>query len=187
MSNLLQPEKWVVNYSDYLFNHALYRINDVEQAEDLVQETFLSAYKSKALYKGEASEKTWLVSILKNKIIDYYRKKASLSKTFDLQRDSNENFFFEQEDGHWKENTIPADLKLDPHNQLQQKELANILLICFEKLPEMWNQILKLKLIDQEKSEALCKTFNISSSNLWVIVHRAKLQLRDCLQQKLHA
>ncbi len=110
-----------------------------------------------------------------------------MSKTFDLNHDNNESFFFEENNGHWKENTAPAELKLDPFNQLQQKELASILEICFEKLPELWNQILKLKLIDQEKSDALCKTFNISASNLWVIVHRAKLQLRDCLQQKIHA
>ena len=68
MQNTLSPDKWITNYADYLFSYAIYRINDREQAEDLVQETFLSAYKSREQYQGNANEKTWLTSILKNKI-----------------------------------------------------------------------------------------------------------------------
>lgn len=69
--NTLDPSKWVDSYSDYLYNFAYYRVNDQELAEDLVQDTFLSALKARDSYKGEAAEKTWLVSILKNKIIDH--------------------------------------------------------------------------------------------------------------------
>ncbi len=72
--NNLEPNSWVDNYADYLYRYAQSRVNDSAVAEDLVQETFLSAWKARERFEGRSSEKTWLSSILKNKIIDYYRK-----------------------------------------------------------------------------------------------------------------
>ena len=72
--NTLDTKNWVVNYADYLYSMAYFKVNNQPEAEDLVQETFLSAYKNKDTFKGESAEKTWLTAILNNKIIDYYRK-----------------------------------------------------------------------------------------------------------------
>ena len=80
-SNTLNPQLWVKNYSDYLYNIAYYRVNKQELAEDLVQDTFLSALNARETYKGIANEKTWLVSILKNKIIDYYKKASTRNES----------------------------------------------------------------------------------------------------------
>ena len=73
---ILNPDQWINQYADALYSYTLPRVNDSAQAEDIVQETFLSAWKARDSYKGEASEKSWLFAICKNKIIDYYRKKS---------------------------------------------------------------------------------------------------------------
>ena len=70
----LHPETWVDRYADYLFNYAVTRVSDAEIAKDLVQETFFAGLKSATNYKGTAAERTWLIAILKRKVIDYYRK-----------------------------------------------------------------------------------------------------------------
>jgi RNA polymerase sigma factor (sigma-70 family) len=76
-SEKLYPNTWVARYADYLYNYTIVRVNDHEVAQDLISETFLAGLKSKDNFKGEASERTWLISILKRKIIDHYRKKNS--------------------------------------------------------------------------------------------------------------
>ncbi len=103
------PHKWLENYGNLLYQYALPRVNDSVIAEDLVQETFLSALKGLDGYKGEASEKNWLFTILKNKIIDYYRKKATeqaVTSMPDLKMVEDDWF---NEDGRWAENKIPKD------------------------------------------------------------------------------
>jgi RNA polymerase sigma-70 factor (TIGR02943 family) len=183
MQNTLSPDKWITNYADYLFSYAIYRINDREQAEDLVQETFLSAYKSREQYQGNANEKTWLTSILKNKIIDLYRKKSRTSKVVITELDYG--YFFNEEGGsHWNNLTAPKAMPISGLESLQQKELNQIIDQCMELLPSTWNQVSKMKLIDDEKTETICKAFDITPSNFWVIMHRAKLQLRDCIEKK---
>ena len=71
---ILDPRKWVAAHADYLYGYAITRVNDEEQARDLVQETFLAALQRVAQFEGRSSERTWLTSILKNKIVDVYRK-----------------------------------------------------------------------------------------------------------------
>ena len=70
----LNPNKWIDKYADYLFNYAVVRVNNSDLAKDLVQETFFAGLKSAKNFKGKASERTWLISILKRKVIDHYRK-----------------------------------------------------------------------------------------------------------------
>ena len=73
----LNPDSWVDLYADYLFNYAIARVSDAEIAKDLVQETFFAGLNSAKNYKGDAAERTWLIAILKRKVIDYYRKSNS--------------------------------------------------------------------------------------------------------------
>src|SRR5260221_11546932 len=102
------PEKWVELYSDMLFQYALPRINNVIIAEDLVQETFLSGLKGIESFRGEASEKNWLFAILKNKIIDHHRSRASEIIIFetDLSDEPDKRF---KENGMWLENSRPQE------------------------------------------------------------------------------
>lgn len=187
MANILTPKDWVKNYADYLYNHALYKTRNSALSEDLVQDTFVSAYKGKDKFKGIASEKTWLVTILKNKIIDHYRKASTRKQINISQLGDAADYFFDTagDDGaanSWNKNTAPAAMQTDGLNLTEQNELNDILLSCFDKLPEKWSEISKMKLVDDASTEEITETFEISKSNFWVILHRAKLQLRDCLQ-----
>jgi RNA polymerase sigma-70 factor (ECF subfamily) len=184
--NSLKPENWVDRYADYLYNYAYYRVNKQELAEDLVQDTFLSALKALDSYKGEAAEKTWLVSILKNKIIDYYKKastrnETSLELNF-VETNSYEAYFNPKKNGHWQNQAKPKQWA-DADSGIENKELQKALEKCMQELPEKWRGIFSMSMLDEEDAKIVCKEFNLSSSNFWVIIHRAKLQLRACLEQ----
>jgi RNA polymerase sigma-70 factor (ECF subfamily) len=182
----LKPEKWVELYADYLYNFAYFRVNKEELAQDLVQDTFLSALKAIDTYKGEASEKTWLVSILKNKIIDHY-KKASTRNESPLQLPSYETpsldyFFNKEKNGHWQSESKPKDWG-GQDTTYDTKEFYKILESCLGKLPEKWKGVFTMSLLEDADAKLVCKEFNLSSSNFWVIIHRAKLQVRACLEK----
>ncbi len=187
MANTLIPKDWVKNYADYLYNHAMYRTRNSALSEDLVQDTFVSAYKGKDNFKGTASEKTWLVTILKNKIIDHYRKASTRRQINISQLGDAADYFFDTatEDGtsNHRRTAGGAQMQTEGLDLTEQNELNGILLSCFDKLPEQWSEISKMKLVDDATTEEITAAFNITKSNFWVILHRAKLQLRECLQQ----
>lgn len=184
--NKLTPEKWVDNYSDYLYSFAFYRVSDQALAEDLVQDTFLSALSARDTYKGQASEKTWLVSILKNKIIDHYKKASTRNEsplqlsTYDAP--SYDYYFNKQKKGHWQKEHSPKDWGQSQH-QPETKEFLGILQKCMASLPAKWAGVFKMSLLDDQDSKEVCKEFKLTSSNFWVIMHRAKLQVRECLEK----
>lgn len=184
--NTLNPDNWADQYADYLYNFAYYRLNNDELAQDLVQDTFLSALKAKDTYKGQASEKTWLVSILKNKIIDYYKKASTKNETpislSAYQAPSYDYFFNKAKNGDWKQEARPLDWT-DTDTRFDTKEFYKVLESCLNRLPEKWKGVFVMSVIDESDSKFVCKEFNISSSNFWVIIHRAKLQMRACLEK----
>jgi len=187
--SILNPEKWIDNHADYLYSFAYNRVNDRETAKDLVQETFLSALKAREGFKGEASEKTWLVSILKRKIIDLYRKNAAYpQQSFEESEQykvAYSHYFTESEfiKGEWNKPNGPKPWNVSEKNTIEQKEFKHILAQCLSKLPKVWSSVFALKYIEEEESENICKELDITSSNYWVIIHRAKLQMRECLEK----
>jgi RNA polymerase sigma-70 factor (ECF subfamily) len=190
MSNVLNPADWLRLYGDYLFSLAILKTGNKELAEDLVQETFFSAIKAKEGFKGDSNEKTWLTSILKNKIIDHYRKKNVLNEADDYLASTEQNFhnsFFSSADenfGHWTKEAAPQEWKASgADNILNNKEFFKILQYCIEKMPAKLVPVFLAKFIDEEESEIICKDFNITPSNYWVIIHRAKVLMRSCLEK----
>lgn len=185
----LNPEKWVDNYADYLYSLALYRLGDEDEARDLVQDTFLSALKAKDSFKGEASEKTWLVSILKRKVIDQYRKRAVRKESsFEESEEYKVAYrhYFQEEGfrpGHWDSSSAPQEWSEVAKTDIEQKEFRSILARCLGKLPQAWSAVFAMKHMEDESSENICKELDISASNYWVILHRAKLQMRECLEK----
>lgn len=177
-TNTIDPSKWVDKYSDYLFNYTIARVNDREIANDLVSETFLAGLKSMKNFKGEASERTWLVSILKRKIVDYYRRinsskgKAEVKITYD-----------QNSEGDWLEQKITDLSDRTAEDHLENQELGLAILDCLEELNERQGAIFKRKTIEGADTETICNEFNISPSNLWVIIHRARTILARCLQK----
>jgi len=180
----LDPEKWVDLYSDFLFSYAYSRINDEEMARDLVQETFMAALEKASAFRGESSERTWLTAIIKYKVIDVYRKKSrafTAKEGHDLTTDEEE--FFDPELNNWKREHWPEPFVCTGGDVLENKEFMRILQTCLQKLPSLWMSVFRLKHMDDEKTEDICKALRLSPSNYWVIIHRAKVNLRSCLQK----
>ena len=180
---LLNPHQWVSSHADYLYSFAITRINDEELARDLVQETFLAALQKTESFEGKSSERTWLTAILKNKIIDVYRKKSRGIKTIDNEEKENREVDFFEEDGHWKAEHAPKEFGVEDKDHLVNKEFEHILQKCMQKLPVLWKAVFTMKHIDEEATETICTELKVTASNFWVIIHRAKLNLRACLQK----
>lgn len=177
-----EPKKWLELYGTMLYQYALPRVDDANVAEDLVQETFLSALKGLDGFRGEASEKNWLFTILKNKIIDHYRKKSTEQAVMsmpDLQTTDGDWF---NEEGRWTENRLPKDWQA-ADNQTERKEIRKIINWCKEHLKKMQQMVFTLKYLEDLESDEICKVLKISSSNYWVLIHRARLQMRDCVEK----
>lgn len=174
------PAQWVDRYSDELYSFALSRVNDSDLAKDLVQDTFLSGLNNLSGFRGESAEKTWLYSILKNKIIDHYRKKKNTQSIENTM--VAENYFFE-ESGHWSDNKPKNDWEAKNTDTINSDEFLSVLQQCKKKMTELQQAVFTLKIQEEMESEMVCKELGITSSNYWVILHRAKLQLRECLEK----
>lgn len=175
----LHPEKWIDLYADYLYNYTMARVSKPEVSKDLVQETFFAGLRSMKNFEGKASERTWLVAILKRKIIDYYRKINSNKGRAEVRM----NFYSDGENqGDWLEERVPQTWGRDADKKMENEELRGVLNDCIEKLPEKYAMVFKMKTLRDFSTEQICKELSISSSNLWVIVHRARTQLRRCME-----
>jgi RNA polymerase sigma-70 factor (ECF subfamily) len=177
--NKIDPNKWVDKYSDYLFNFTIVRVNDREVAHDLISETFLAGLKSMKNFKGEATERTWLISILKRKIIDHYRKNNSKKGKAEIKIQYNDD----SNEGDWLEENAPDRFDKTAEDLIENEELGIAILECMEQLTEKQAKIFKMKTIDGFDTEAICNEFNITPSNLWVIIHRARTTLAQCLEK----
>ncbi len=179
-TNNIDPNTWIDRYSDYLFNYTIVRIDDAEIAKDIVQETFFAGLKSMKNFKGEASERTWLISILKRKIIDHYRKINSNKGKAEVRINYNSD---SETEGDWLEERVadPYDSTID--GKIENKELGLAIHNCIQKLPEKQATIFKMKTIDGFETEAICNEFDITSSNLWVIIHRARTAMAKCIEK----
>lgn len=174
------PEKWVDQYGNYLFRYALSRVFDSTVAEDLVQETFLAALQSLANFQYRSSIKTWLTGILKHKIIDHFRKKAKEQQIHDIETNINtSNDPFDQ-NGQWK--IKPAKWNADPQKLYDQNEFIKILQKCLTELTGRQASTFILREIMGKTTKEICKILDISTTNCWVLLHRARMYLRQCLE-----
>lgn len=178
-NHVINAEKWVDSYSDYLYNYTIVRVSDHEIAQDLVSETFLAGLKSAANFKGEASERTWLISILKRKIIDHYRKINSNKGKAEVRMQYSD----EDSEGDWLEERVSDPFDKTAEDKMENTELGMTIHDCLDKLNPKQAAIFKMKTIDNFDTEAICNEYNITSSNLWVIIHRARTAMANCLEQ----
>lgn len=175
----LDPKTWIDKYSDYLFNYAIVRVNSHDLAKDLVQETFLAGLKSAKNFEGKASERTWLTAILKRKIIDFYRKINSKKGQAEVRM----NFYQDGDsEGDWIEERVPQTWENEAEKQIESIELHNQIDDCIDYLPEKYAMVFRMKTIQEFDTEQICKELDITPSNLWVMIHRARTQLRRCLE-----
>ncbi len=182
------PEIWVDNFSEEFFRFTLSRVKSREVAEDLVQETFLSALKSLEKFRRDCPEKSWLYNILRNKIIDYFRKKTNREiKQSSTVTETNDDSFYGQfflKNGQWGDSASPGSWNIAADEIMEREEFMQFLMLCLSLLPETWAKVFSLKNIDDLSTKDICKELAITPSNLWTIIHRAKLQLRGCLEKR---
>lgn len=183
-----QITEWVENYTDELFKWALYKLPSRETAEDAVQETFMAAYQSWDKFNGESSPKTWLYAILNNKIKDYFRKEIRnivVTESRLLPQNEERSFLdiFFDENGTWKKEMRPHHWESDEESLLDNGAFTRVLHDCLNKLPELWNKVVILKYLEEKKGNDICKETELSPTNYWQILYRARLQLRECLER----
>ncbi len=180
---LSSPEQWLPLYGDVLYRYGVSRVRNSDVAEDLVQETLLAALRAQDNYAGQASEQTWLIGILKHKIIDYFRKLSRDNlHEFDEQAGTvegqeNDNYFNQK--GSW---LIELSTWSKPEQSFEQEEFFSILEECIERLPVRMSQLFVLRELEGMSSEEICEVLSISTlNNLWVMLSRVRVQLRHCL------
>ena len=180
-TNKLDPSTWVDAHGDALYRFALLRVKDAHVAEDLVQETFISALEGLDAFKGGSSVRTWLIGILKHKIIDHFRKNAREIVSSDLtalEGETEDDTFNRWE--QWRRS--PSSWGDSPDNVLEDKEFWKVFVRCLEGLPESFRRAFALRELDGLQTEEICKVLGVTATNLWVMLHRARGKLRNCLE-----
>lgn len=175
----LNTELWVDRYGDIMYRYTLVRVRDADSAEEIVQNTFVAALRSSQSFEGRSTEKTWLFGILKNKIFDHFRQ-AKKYMSFDSLPECEPDSSAYQLNGQWKK--VPQDWRIDPEKVAENVELAQVLAGCMEKLSDKFHKIFVLKEVEGYSSNKICNDFNITPTNLWVILHRTRNQLKKCLE-----
>jgi RNA polymerase sigma-70 factor (TIGR02943 family) len=178
----LEPTTWVARYSRELFRYAVQRLRNEDDSEDVVQETFLTAWRTRENFRGDLSERNWLYMILKSRIIDLVRKRQTRQKNFADVENVGEDTF--AADGHWSAEQRANQWPPDAMDHLERVEFQEIFNSCLDDLNDRQRLIFMAKEIDGLEADEICQEFDITTSNLWVILHRARLKLRGCLEKK---
>lgn len=176
------PEQWVNLYGNYMYRYALSRVSNAETAEDLVQEALVAAIKSFERFQGKSSIKTWLIAILKRKIVDYYRRRSTRQSTDDIEVIANNIDQVFDDTGHWK--VKPNEWTVNPSTAYEQHEFMEVLYLCLSRLPSRLSEIFMLREFEEMSTDDLCRQLSITASNCWVMLYRARMQLRSCLEDK---
>lgn len=173
-------KEWVELHAEDMTSWALVKTGSITIAEDLVQDTFYVALTKIHTFRSESAPKTWLFAILNNKIHDYYRRTiAAAADTIETEID--DRFF--TPDGSWKRQAVPESDLSDKH-LLDDPDFIIILRNCLNSLSHNYRNALQLKYICEYDGNEVCQELHISASNYWQILHRAKLQMRQCLEKK---
>jgi RNA polymerase sigma-70 factor (ECF subfamily) len=166
----------------YLMRVARLQLRDIALAEDVVQDTLTAALTAQAGFTGKSSVKTWLTGILKHKIVDAIRRKqrepisaSALDEEADLE--DFEGLF--KENGAWQ--APPADWG-DPEQSLSRQQFFDVMQFCLDKLPPATARVFMMREVMELESDEICKELTITANNLWVILYRARMSLRECLE-----
>ena len=179
-------KSWVNAYSDKLYSWCLYKTNSKEIAEDLVQDTFMAAFQAMNKFEGKSNPKTWLFTILNNKIADHFRKlyrKPTITES-ELKQSSEASFFetYFDANGSWQKEQRPKAWQQEDAHLLDNTIFVRVLKSCMNKLSPDCYEAVQLKYIEEKKGEIICQELQISPTNFWQLLHRARLQLRRCLE-----
>lgn len=175
------PATWVDAHGDRLFRYALSRVRDEGAAEDLIQETFLAAFKSRDRFKGDSSELTWMTGILRNKIFEFYRRQAKEVPLLpsDEETDPLNEFF----DGrHWTASAAPRDWGGEPAKSAESAEFAAALRACLGALTKNVARAFILREMEDVEPKEAAAALGVEPGHLAVLLYRARMRLRRCLE-----
>lgn len=180
----------IEQYRDYLYRYALVRLRDEARADDVVQETLLAAFQSASGFAGKSTIKTWLTGILKHKIIDTYRRQSREQVVDgdgdDIERISDESYadvYFETntEKEHWRETPCAWS---DPEQSFEQKRFWEVFEQCNQGMSKQASRVFTMRELMGMETEEICKELSITSTNCWVLLYRARMNLRQCLETR---
>ncbi|MDB4533821.1 sigma-70 family RNA polymerase sigma factor [Vicingaceae bacterium] len=172
----IDPEEWLDKYGDALYRFALARVCDPDAAEDLVQETLVSAFRSAEKFEGRSEEKTWLIGIIRRKIADHFQK-VGREKSFrnveaDLQSMSDD----------W---LCPAMSAKAFESSLEKAEFWEAVETCIRELPTYLREAFVQRITNDDLSVSqICDELGISSQNFGIRLYRARLMLRYCIEKR---
>ena len=176
----------IEGHRPYLIRYAISQLRDVQLAEEAVQEALLSALESIGSFSGRSTLRTWLTSILRFKVIDLQRRAVAERNTMvltDFAADAEDEGWMDEifdSTGHWRD--APKSWS-DPESAFEQKRFWEVFQSCLEKLPAAGGRIYFKREVMGEETDSICKEERITPSNCWVILHRARLGLRTCLER----
>lgn len=178
----LDPAHWDAAHREYLISYARRKVNDLGTAEDLVQDTFVSAWKARHGFRGDCSERTWLVGMLRNKVIDHYRYHARRPTYTETDLGRHRQASESDSAPGWMEKQASADTGTDPVKVTERREFLSRLERAIARLPRIMGQAFRMREVQGCSTEEITRSLNISSGNLWVLIHRAKQALRSQLE-----
>lgn len=180
------PSDWVDTHGDCLYRYALMRVRDAAIAEDLVQETLLAALQSRHAYAGRSAERTWLTGILKHKLVDHFRRASRLAYSSQPEGEEFEHDELFRSEGPWKDHFDPTRAPVEwcagPAELVEQGEFWEVFGKCISPLPARVGSAFTLREMEGLSSEEICEVLGITVNNLWVMLHRARMHLRRCLE-----
>lgn len=174
------PETWLQDHGNYLYKVAYVRLGNKAAAEDALQETFLAAIKAQDRFDGRVDVKYWLLGILKHKIVDHIRKASREVAVEDIENVTRDESFNIAAFGITS--SKPAPWQFDPVKAFENKEVREVLGMCISKLKGTMQRAFILRELENWSTEEICKEFDLQPNNLWVLMHRARAQLKTCLE-----
>lgn len=180
-------EQWVKQHSAELLRFARNRVKDPDIADDLVQLALVSAWETMHRFAGESSPRTWLFAILKHKLMDHYRKayREGVKVSGEVAGSDEPDAMLFNTNGHWLAQHAPA---LDPalFGDDDDERMHRALQHCLDALPERWRGAIEMKYLQEKEAAAIQQELGLSEANYWQQVHRAKLRLRACIEERIN-
>jgi len=169
-----------------MIKFAFLQLSSLPQAEDVVQEALTSAFQHLDSFKGRAAFKTWVFSILKNKIIDVLRQKSRLVAMSELFKDEESELSVDElfdASGHWHKYEAPQAWQI-PEEMIEQSDFWIIFEACLDHLPAKYAQVFMMREVIELSSNEICSKLELSISNFNVLMYRSRTRLRECLENK---
>jgi len=172
-----RADRLLDDHWEALCRYARTRVRDQAAVEDLVQETLLAAIRDQGRFRDESAVGTWLIGILRHKIADHWRQ---VHRREAVEVDQAVEAMFDER-GAWKRR--PGEWSIDPSQISEDSDFWVVMNRCLDGLPPQARSVFAMRVIDGESGDDVCKALEISATNLWVLLHRARLRLRACLEK----